>query len=291
MKNSSFIWLALSIPALAHHGQDFFLNLDTRTPARGSGATYLSSGLRNYGSDESLGLESGILVGVGKGFAVGLAVEFSDEEVDSFQYGGIAPLLQWGFAIPDSPLRLGASASYLFANGSETSSSDGHGHNHTVSSPLIFPGLGGNPDAGFFNPDAPSGGDPFDDGSHDHGTHSHGHRGIHRHGEDYFTGRLILEWQATESTLAVFNLITVAGGWNDVAMGYSVGVRQLLGESERFALGFEAIGDLGQNGEHDLAVGVYYTPRHDLTLRLGVGTGIGEHAADLTVLSGLTFRF
>lgn len=291
MKNSSLLWLALSLPALAHHGQDFFLNLDTRTPALGRGATYLSSGLNKYGSNENLGLESGILVGVGKGFAVGLAVEFSDEEADSFQYGGIAPLLQWGFAIPDSPLRLGASASYLFANEFETSSSDGHSHSHLVSSPLNFPGLGGNPDAGFFNPDAPAGEDPLVDESHDHGTHSHGHRGIHRHGEDYFTSRLILEWQATESTLAVFNLITVAGGWNDIAMGYSVGIRQQLDADETFALGFEAIGDLGQNGEHDLAIGIYYTPRHDLTLRLGVGTGIGEEAPDLTALSGLTFRF
>lgn len=289
MKTFSFPILLLSHSALAHHGQDFFLNLDTRTPARGSGASYLSSGFNKNGGSEYLGLESGVLLGLGGGFAAGVAVDLSDEEVGSFQYRSFAPLLQWGFAIPDSRFRIGASASYRFADESRTSFSNGH--SHTSSSPLTFPTLGGNPDAGLFNPDAPAGGVPLADDSHDHGAHGHGHGGIHRHGEDFFTGRLILEWQATESTLAVFNFITVAGAWDDIALGYSVGIRQMLDQEEKFAVGWEAIGDLSHDGEHNLAAGLYYTPRHDLTLRLGVGTGIGEEAADFTLLSGLTFRF
>ncbi|MGE9270719.1 MAG: hypothetical protein ACQKBU_07935, partial [Verrucomicrobiales bacterium] len=113
--------------------------------------------------------------------------------------------------------------------------------------------------------------------------------GIHRHGEDYFSSRLILEWQALENTRAVANLIIVSGGWSDIAYGYSIGIRHDF--SSHWAVGLEAIGDLDSNGEHEIVGGVWFSPRHDLNIRLGLGTGLGGNSPELATFSGLTWRF
>lgn len=280
------VTLLLIQTAVAHHGQDFFVNLDARVPQLGSISTFATAsyGKDAFGGEES-SIEPGFLVGTGFGTSVGLTAEWSNSDDSPFNHAGITPLLQWSAAIPDSPFRIGVAASYYIANSAAASTLGGHSHTYSPASggsPLT---TGFNPDAAF-NPDAPSGGG----GGHNHGSHSHGgHSGIHRHGEDHFASRLIFEWQACENTRAVANFIVVSGGWSDISYGYSLGLRHDF--SHQWAVGLEAIGDLDSNGEHEIVGGVWYNPRHDMNVRLGFGSGIGQDSPELSVYSGLTWRF
>ncbi|MFC7336929.1 hypothetical protein ACFQY0_07050 [Haloferula chungangensis] len=296
MHRFAITFLTLAQAAHAHHGQDFFVNLDAQVPVLGSVSTFATASyVRTASGSEETSLEPGFLVGTGLGTSVGLSATWSNDDGVPFNYSGFTPLFQWSMAIPDSPLRIGFSASYHISDSSsQASSSASGGHSHgsfatnsssssTGSSSVSF-----NPDAPAFNPDAPpSGGSGHDHSAHDH---SHGsHSGIHRHGEDFFASRLIIEWQATESTRAVANLIVVSGGWSDIAFGYSLGLRHDF--TEKWALGLESIGDLDSGGEHEIVAGAWFTPRHDLNFRLGAGTGIGQGSPELSLYSGLTWRF
>jgi hypothetical protein len=57
------------------------------------------------------------------------------------------------------------------------------------------------------------------------------------------------------------------------------------------AVGLEAIGDLDAHASHEAIAGIFYSPRHDVTLRLGVGTGFGPGATDISLHGGVTWRF
>ena len=269
--------LALVSPARGHHGQDFFVTLDTRVPEFAAGSVFMSgSWSKNSGADEAE-FDPGFLVGLGAGFAFGSSFQFTNETPGDFGYAGVTPLLQWSAPLPGTDFRLGASASYHFADGSHTVS---HATVHFHSAPDSTGGPGGNPDA----PPPGSG------GAHVHGAgHSHAHDGIHRHGEDHFQVRLIGEWQAGERTRVLLNFLTVGGGRDDIDFGYAVAVRQDL--TTRLAVGLEVIGDLDSQGSHDAIAGLFYSPLHDMTFRLGIGTGFGPGATDLSVHGGATWRF
>jgi len=287
------ILVLLSQVAHAHHGQDFFVNLDARVPAFGAITTFASSSyLRDATGAEETSLEPGFLIGTGLGTAVGLTAEWSNSDASAFDYSGATPLFQWSMAIPNAPLRFGFAASYHISDSSSLVSSaaaGGHTHGRASTSSTANSAESSasfNPDAPAFNPDAP----PTGSTGHNHSAHSHGgHGGIHRHGEDFLATRLIIEWQVSESTRAVANMIVVSGGWSDTAFGYSLGLRHDF--SEKWALGLEAIGDLNSNGEHEVVGGAWFNPRHDLNLRLGLGTGIGQGSPELSLYSGLTWRF
>jgi hypothetical protein len=269
--------LALISAARAHHGQDFFVTLDTRVPEFAAGSVFISgSWSKTSGSDEAE-LDPGFLVGLGAGFAFGSSFQLTNETPGDFGYAGVTPLLQWSAAVPGTDFRFGASAAYHFADGSHTVS---HAAVHFHSAPDTAGGPGGNPDA----PPPGSG------GAHVHGTsHAHEHDGIHRHGEDHFQVRLIAEWQASERTRVLLNFLTVGGGRDDIDFGYAVAVRQDL--TTRLAAGLEVIGDLAAHAAHEAIAGIFYSPLHDVTLRLGVGTGFGLGATDFSLHGGVTWRF
>ena len=272
-----FFFALLPTTAFAHHGQDFFVTLDTRTPDIGHGSVFMASSWENHrGGDETL-VEPGFSVGLGQGFSIGSTFQWSDETTGSWGYSGVTPILQWSFAVPDSPLRIGVSGSYHFADSSHTTGhSEATTHYHP---PIDTSGPGSNPDA------------PVAGGSnHAHqGGHSHDHGGIHRHGEDHFQFRLIAEWQAAENTRLLFNIIAVGSGTDDIDFGYAVGVRRKF--SHTFAVGVEGIGDFDTSGQHEVIAGIYYTPRHHVTVRLGAGAGLGPNSSDIALHSGVTWRF
>lgn len=282
MLNRAAIILLLIQSSYAHHGQDFFVNLDARVPAFGKITAFTSSSyVRDDSAYEETSLEPGFLIGTGFGSSFGLTAEWSNSNGSPFNFSGITPIFQWAIALPDSPFRLSFSAAYHIADSSAEASNTGHTHGNPRRPPLSF-----TPDAVTFNPDAPAPG-AGGHGGHAHQSHSHG--GIHRHGEDFLATRLILEWQATDATRAVANLIVVSGGWSDIDFGYSLGLRHDF--SEKWAVGLEAIGDLDSGGEHEIVGGAWFSPRHDINLRLGLGTGIGSNSPQLAVYSGLTWRF
>ncbi|MCW1886120.1 hypothetical protein OKA04_15380 [Luteolibacter flavescens] len=266
----------LSSSARAHHGQDFFVTLDTRVPELGHGSVFISgSWAKNSGADETE-IDPGFLMGLGGGFAAGSTFQLSNGTPGDFGYAGVTPLLQWSRAVPGTDFRVGASAAYHFADSSHSSShSSVHYH--------VIPGGSGGPGT---NPDAPP---PGTIGQHIHGGGGHSHDGIHRHGEDHFQTRLIGEWQASGRTRVLANFLMVGGGSDDIDFGYALAVRQDL--TARLAAGLEVIGDLVSHGLHEAIAGLFYSPTHDVSLRLGAGTGFGPGSTDISIHGGMTWRF
>jgi len=81
----------------------------------------------------------------------------------------------------------------------------------------------------------------------------------------------------------------VGGGRDDTDFGYAVAIRQDL--SHKLAAGVEVIGDLDTHGIHEAIAGLFYSPIHEVSLRLGAGTGFGPGSADFSLHGGLTWRF
>ena len=111
--------------------------------------------------------------------------------------------------------------------------------------------------------------------------------GIHRHGESFFTARLIMEADLTSSDKLVMNFINVTPERGSPAWGYAAGVRHSF--SHMWGMGVEAIGDLGQ-GEHELVLGGYCTS-HAWVLKVGVGVGLSRESADVSLRTGVVLRF
>ncbi|RYD61587.1 MAG: hypothetical protein EOP83_16670 [Verrucomicrobiaceae bacterium] len=267
---------ALTLDANAHHGQDFFVTLDTHVPELAHGSVFVSGSWgKTAGADETE-VSPGFLAGIGGGFALGSTFQLSNETPGTFGYAAVTPLIQWSAAVPGTDFRLGVSASYQFADNSHTIS-------HLSVHHHVNPGSSGGQGS---NPDAPP---PGSGSNHIHGGAGHSHDGIHRHGEDHFETRLIGEWQATERTRVLVNFLAVGGGRDDTDFGYAVAVRQDL--TKRLAAGVEVIGDLDTHGLHEAIAGLFYSPAHDLSLRLGAGTGFGAGSTDFSLHGGLTWRF
>lgn len=288
----ALIFFLLPSLARAHHGQDFFLNLDARVPATGRITTFASASyVKEASGREETSVAPGFLFGAGLGTAIGFTLEWADEGDRSFGYSAFTPMIHWSTALSDERFHLGVAASYRFADGARSGShhsstgSTTHHHHTALGVSTASDSATPVPHGLSFNPDAP----PTPSGGHDHGDHSHSHGGIHRHGEDFFATRFIFEWQAQQHIRAVANLILVSGGWNDTDLGYSFGVRHDF--THDWAVGLEVIGDLDSGGEHEIMSGLWFTPRHDLNVRLGLGTGIGPRSPEFSAYSGFTWRF
>ena len=261
--------------ALAHHGQDFLLNYDPEVPEVRHAVAFSAFEWSKQGGDDELSVEPGFMAGIAPGLAIGSTVRFADDGED-WAYSGVNPMIQYLLPIDSERWSFGVYAGYLFAEESD------HAHGGTVH--IHNPNPGGI-DQG---PDAPSGGGTT---THIHGGsgHGHTHSGIHRHGEDHFQLRLLAEARPWKDGRVIGNLIGIAAGGGDYAFGYSLGVRQQL--TRAWAVGLEAIGDFNTHGEHEVVAGVYWTPVHACTLRLGAGTGIGAKGKDFALHTGVTVRF
>ena len=265
---------------MAHHGQDFFVTLDARVPAKNGFSAFSTTAA----GEDDFSLETGLITGVGAGLAAGFTVDFSD--TGSFQANGITPILQWSAPLGESPFRLGAAFTYHFHDSSRSAHGGGHshgGHSHArVAPPAPFFMLSA-PLMLAFNPDAPLTPNPQPAAAvGDSST-------IHLHDEDFFLTRLILENELSQHTRVVGNLILAGTSSSDTAIGYALAVRHSF--THEWAVGFEAIGDFNTGGYHQLVAGVIHSPRHDLGLRLGVSHGLGATDEGATGLFGITWRF
>lgn len=257
----------------AHHGQDFLLNYDPGVPEARQAVAFSAFEWSKEGSEDELSFEPGFLTGIAPGLAFGSTVRFADDG-EGWGYSGVNPMLQYLLPIESKRWRMGVYAGYLFAE--ESGHSHGAGHVHNTNPGGIDQG-----------PDAPPGG-----GSsvHVHGAgEGHSHSGIHRHGEDHFQLRLMMETRLGERSRLVGNLIGIAADGGDYAFGYSLGWRQDI--THEWAAGLEAIGNFNVHGEHEVVAGIYWTPVHACTIRLGAGTGIGSRGTDFSLHSGVTWRF
>jgi len=262
--------------ALAHHGQDFLLNYDSDVPAMKSAVAFSSFEWTKDGGTNELSFEPGFLLGVAPGFALGTTVRIADEGSGSWGYSGVNPMIQYQIPTGNDRWSFGIFAGYLFAEGETHQHSEGTVHIHDP-----------NPAGIDLGPDAPPPGPTIH--IHEDVESDHTHTGIHRHGEDHFQFRLLFQTQLWDDSKLVGNLIGVAPGDGDYSFGYAIGLRQQL--THEWAVGVEAIGDFNTHGDHEALAGVYWTPIHTCTLRLGAGTGIGSDAKDFSLHSGITWRF
>ena len=263
--------------ALAHHGQDFFVTLDSEVPDVDSATTFTSFEWSRNGTTDELSFEPGFLVGIAPGLAAGTSVSFTDNGGGDWAYSAVTPQVQFQIPPGDLPISFGISASYSFADGAA-------GHDHGATVHVHGSTSSSNIDLG---PDAPPAGSGEPPHGHSHSGHSHD--GIHRHGEDYFQLRFVAEAALDDKTRLVGNLIGVATDSGEIDLGYALGIRRQI--THDLALGLEAIGDFDLHGEHEVIGGVYWSPTHTCVIRLGAGAGIGAVASDFSIHSGVTWHF
>lgn len=262
--------LALARPAAAHHGRDFLFVQDASVPLPFTGILYNNLALATQSGPDEWTIEPGIQYGIAPGLSLGTTVSFMDEG-EGMDYTAVSPQLQWQLNPgTKGPIRLSLLAGYQFGRGEDT-----HAHDHTGEVTPCGPAYG---------PDAP----PCEDTvPHTHGTHTHS--GIHQHGADAFFARVILETDLTEKTKLALNLIGVLPEGDSLQWGYAAGLRHAF--THDLAIGIEALGDLRAHGYHELAAAAYYSPTHRLTLKCGLGTGLTDQSPNLTVHTGLLWRF
>lgn len=265
-----FLWFR---PAHAHHGRDFILVQDSAIPSSLGGVALTSVEYTQEGSLNEFSTEPGFFIGLAPALAFGLNIGFSDEG-DGWRYKGITPQWVLTLPVPQGPLnfRAGLWTAYEFTEVA------GHAHGQSAVH-LHDPGTG---------PDAPP---PI---IHDHGSGGHGHSkhsGIHRHGESGWHNRLILETDIERHTRLVVNLVSfVSGDGGAPGWGYAAGFRHELNHD--FSLGVEATGDFEEtsSSQQVLLTGMLGLPS-GLVLRIGIGAGLTPSAPDLTLHSGLLWRF
>ena len=114
------------------------------------------------------------------------------------------------------------------------------------------------------------------------------HKGIHDHDSRQWFGRLIVETELGETKLTA-NLISTYPDDDRAYWGYGVGARRpIVG---KLAGALEMIGDFSAEGEHEVIGSLYYGIGDHATARLGVGLGLTDESPDLSLRSGLVWRF
>lgn len=119
--------------------------------------------------------------------------------------------------------------------------------------------------------------------------HHRGATGIHRHGENGMVARLIASFQLSDKDQMVMNFINFTPETGNVGWGYAVGYRHAFHHD--FAMSLEAIGDFDSTVNHEVVLGVHYSPIHRVLVRVGAGTGIGTNSSDFSLHTGLVIRF
>jgi hypothetical protein len=117
----------------------------------------------------------------------------------------------------------------------------------------------------------------------------HEHEGIHRHGENVWENRLILEADLTSRDVLLLNLIHILPEDGKSTWGYAAGIRHSF--SHHWAVGVEAVGDFDDDKEHEIVAGTYFSPVHSLTVKCGIGFGLTDSSPDLSLRTGLVWRF
>lgn len=270
---SALLFLGLAGTACAHHGEDFLVVMDSTVPEPLHATAFSAIEWSRRGTEDEVSFEPGFMAGLLPGLAAGASFQFEDEDAAGWDYSAIDPSLQWTIPSGDFPVKFAIHAGYVFAEGS-----DGHSHSHHHDEEEER-----SPRHEGEHHDEDDGSDFLDDHA------SHEHNGIHRHGEDHFHLRLIADTKLGEKNRLVVNFIGVAPGSGEYDFGYAIGLRHQF--SHAWAIGIENIGDFNTHGENELIAGLYWTPIHACTIRLGAGFGIGQASDDFSLRSGITWRF
>ena len=253
------------VPAQAHHGRDFLVVQDYSLPSPLAGNIVTNFSWENGDSDDEFRLEPGFIVGLAPRLALETSVSFQDEG-SGWDYSSVDPALHIQLTDPasDFPIKIGLSAGYQFGN----VAAEEHHHEHA------------------------------EDGHHEGGEHEsadeadgagHEHGGIHRHGEDLFHARLVLETDFTERLKGVVNIVGVVPDKGSAAWGYAAGLRYAF--NHEIGIGAEAIGDFGDGNEEEIVAAAYLTPVHQVSVKLGAGFGLTEETPDFSLHAGLVFRW
>ena len=260
-----------AVPAQAHHGRDFLVVQDYSLPSPLSGNIVTNFSWEDGGADDEFRLEPGFIVGLAPRLALETSVSFQDEG-SGWDYASVDPALHIQLTGPESrcPIKIGLSAGYQFGN------ADGEGHDHGHGEEAEHRDEHGEDEHG---------------GGHAHeaGEAGHEHTGIHRHGEDLFHARLVLETDITEQLKGVVNLIGIVPDKGSAAWGYAAGLRYAINHG--IGLGAEAIGDFGDGNEHEIIAAAYFTPVHQVSMKVGAGFGLTEETPDFSLHAGLVFRW
>jgi len=281
MKFSFFF--ALSLPVLAHHGQDFLVTLDTGTTVPWEFRTTIGGEYTRYSGSHEASATQTVILGLPHRFSLSSTIRLADESSGSWDSLSITPTLQW--SAPNLNLSgafstLGLAAAFGWEFPLEGSDS----HNHDSIDLMDCSGLAGIPPlfqaCQLANLNATN---------HTHGNGGHSHRGIHRHGEGHGFLRLIAELKPTSKDRIVFNTITVFPEDESPQWGYAFAYRRRF--NEQFSLGLEAIGDLDWDGEHLIYLtGTSYL-NHHLTATFGLATGLTDASPDFTIQTLVAWRF
>jgi hypothetical protein len=254
----------------ASHGQNFLLLEDYDLPRAGHGQILGAFDWERQNGIDSYISEPNFIVGIAPWLAFGLTAHFSDEAGEGWGYSSATPRLYFRLPTSDAlPFNVGFSAGYQFAEGHEEESGH-HEEEHAHEDEH------GHAEAGHHD-------EPEDSG------HAHSAGGIDDHDNNLWHTRLLLDADLTDSTKAVFNLIGVFPESGSPAWGYGIGLRQKV--LATVALGVEARGDFGSNGQHELLAASYWSPIHDLTFRIGTGFGLTEETPDFILRTGVIWRF
>jgi hypothetical protein len=257
----------------ADHGRNFLLLQDTHISSPLRGTLHTGFDWNDYGVEEEMGLEVGGMLSVTKRVAFGANLSLLDES-DGWEYASVTPYLLVDLTPKKSPVRIALFAGYEFGSldaasdldhGSEAAEHP-HGsekeHSHKKSSKR-------------------------EAGAEHEG--SHGHSGIHRHGQSGLHARLIAEADLTAADKLVLNLINFTPEDGEASWGYAAGLRHSVNPD--LAVGLEATGDFGDNNEHLLVAGGYFSLHPSLILKIGAGFGLTKESPDATVRLGAVLRF
>lgn len=275
----------LTLPAMAHHGQDFLVTLDTGTVDPWKFRTTFGGEYSEYAETHEASLTQSIILGLPNRFSLSSVLRFADEGSGRWESLSVTPTLQW--TTPD--LLLGGSFSSLkigFAAGWEIPIESGHDHSsdHNGAPMMDCSGLVGIPPLFQACQQANQ-----NAANHTHGGGGHGHTGIHRHGERHGFARFIAELNPTPKDRIVFNTIAVFPDDESEQWGYAVAYRHRF--SDGFAFGVEATGDFDTKGEHLVYLtGTSYL-NHQLSFTLGAATGLNDRSPDFSIQTLVSWRF
>jgi hypothetical protein len=263
---------ALALPVAAHHGRDFLFVQDAAVPVPFTGLFYTNFSFAAHTGPDEWSAEPGAVWGLGSGFAAAVTAQFMDEG-NGWDFASVSPQIQWQIPVREaSAVRFALLAGYQFGDGAAAVGS----HVHDAEEEAVC-----GPEYG---PDAP----PCGEESAEH-EHAHVHRGIHQHGTDAFFARVVMEADLADKTRLALNLITVIPDGEAAQWGYAAGLRHTF--SNVFSAGIEVLGDFRRSGYHEVATAAYFSPTHDITLKFGIGAGLTDESPDVTVHTGVLFRF
>jgi hypothetical protein len=261
-------------PALGHHGRDFILVQDSAIPSSLGGVGIAGFEWTRDGDSSEFSSEPGFYLGLAQSLAFGLTSGFADDG-SGWTNTGTTPQFILSLLPPTGPLnfRAGLWTGYEFAQDSRHSHNDTAAHTHDTGS----------------GPDAP----PPTPHSHSHSSEDHGSHGggIHRHGENGWHSRLILEADLVEGTRMVLNLVSfVSGDGGKPGFGYAWGLRHEINHD--LSVGLEALGDFEERqGSHQVLLTTMVGMPGGFSIRLGVGGGLTPSAPDFTLHSSVLWRF